>query len=92
MGVITSTKLDIKNFIFGAEEKLEDITDKQEIPDLGEKPTEDNAEKIEDPEIIADVIWLCLGLFCLGGLLASYKRQLEHQQHRCIRLFYLWRK
>ena len=40
LGVITSTKLDIKNFIFGAEETLDEITDKQEIPDLGEKPTE----------------------------------------------------
>ena len=45
LGVITSTKLDIKNFIFGATEKLDDITDKQEIPDLGEKPTENNTEK-----------------------------------------------
>ena len=44
LGVITSTKLDIKNFIFGANEKLDDITDKQEIPDLGEKPTEDSTE------------------------------------------------
>lgn len=45
LGVITSTKLDIKNFIFGTTEKLDEITDKQEIPDLGEKPTEDNTEK-----------------------------------------------
>ena len=45
LGVITSMKLDFKNFIFGTKENLEEINDKQEIPDLGEKPT----DKIEEP-------------------------------------------
>lgn len=45
LGVITSMKLDFKNFIFGAKENLEEIEDKQEIPDLGEKPT----DKVEEP-------------------------------------------
>lgn len=38
LGVITSMKIDFKNFIFGVEEHLDEITEKQEIPDLGKKP------------------------------------------------------
>lgn len=40
LGVITGTKLDLKTFIFGAPENLEEITDKQEIPVLGESKEE----------------------------------------------------
>lgn len=57
LGVITSTKLDLKTFIFGVSEELDEITDKQEIPDLlgekdtTEKPTEkESATGADDTE------------------------------------------
>ena len=46
LGVITSMKIDFKYFLFGAKENLEEITEKQEIPDLGQKPT----NKVENNE------------------------------------------
>lgn len=46
LGVITTGKLDLKRFIFGVSDDLEDIEGKQEIPDL-EKETEQQSDDKE---------------------------------------------
>lgn len=52
LGVITSTKLDLKDTIFGVSDNLAEIDEKQEIPDLGNdiKETTDSSQTLENQE------------------------------------------